>query len=1133
MPKNLRIRTEIGVDKEVTLDLSQDFDMLEILSLQLHQTDVYPRNCADFGVIAGRVIVNGGFGIPNAKVSVFIPLDKVDAENEVVRSIYPYKNQNNRNEKGYRYNLLSSTANYTGHIPTGSFPEKSEVFHNPDMEYVYNKYYKFTVKTNESGDFMIYGVPVGDHTVIMNVDLSDIGCFSMVPEDFKLQGEPSSSFNGARFKSSTNIDKLPQIVTMSKFIDVRPFWGDEESGCGAAITRTDFDLREMGVEVKPTAVFMGSLGTDQAKMSVNKNCRPRAKMGELCSLVPAPGTIESIRFTPFFKQEEDPDNLGSGVKTIPVLQRFDIDGGHNIDDNGAFLINIPMNLDYVITNEFGERTFSQDPSKGVPTKAKHRFRIKPEETVGSSRQRRRGAFLVPNIKEYNSDINGNYGGVDKDSYAFSIDYWKYPNPSINTGEIIACKDYFYEFSYSKVYTVSQFHNHWKHRRKDGFIGVKEIAPREEKSCDGQANPFPTNSANKNINFNIVLSQFLTRMLQVIYTLIYTIMALVCTIVEFILGFITWIKNVINSALCTMCYWIYWRTGPRDKHCNCGTCPCSKKDEEAKKCKDIFGCMFLRVTKYPECDKCGCFSAANGGGCGECTGWCDELNGAGGGGGDSTAEGNDFLNCASPNDPSMRLEDGCYSIPFMTLAESFAPSGAQWGGSVTPIESIGNWRKRENVFRAMCDGLMNYFWGNNWVGGFLYAFQFKAKLKPNEDYQNGYKVKHCGEVVFFHSDDQEFYYRSTPYSSSSGTFIGDNDSALRSNVRAEGGNERNLHFPTTIMDLGPVIENISEICTEKGYREGCSVSDEIGVTTFSPIGEFMWDAVNEVVNFNEGFTEKVSLRTFFQRDEVGPGRQRELNGGMATIISQLSEVGITDYAPPGEIEVEIFGTQDMVSMLWFTVDTLAWEYMPPGALTKPNGTYTMWEAAWPSTVNPGGGPPTNSIIYGTPWGGAGESFYYKYSVSVPGNSGQSDDSVTLTPLLEKDSGVLQSGSDVRECIVEILDQTSQVVPFYVWDKNGGGYGTNQYTDSEWVTGSGEIAYGNIQDLTTWRATINSSVINLPTTPITASQSSRYIAPGVGYHYYFGLIPGATSYDTFIEKYVPKPMTEEELLLLAGS
>ncbi len=378
MLKKLRIRTEIGVDKEVTFDLNQDFDLLEILSLNLHQTDVYPKDCSEFGVVCGRVIINGGFGLPNAKISIFIPLDETDEQNPKVKALYPYKTQNSRNEAGYRYNLLPTSPSYTGHLPTGSFPDVDEILLTPTVSYVYKKYYKYTAKTNDAGDFMIYGAPLGEQSLIMNVDLSAIGCFSMVPEDFKLQGEPDSSFNGARFKSSPNIDSLPQIVTMSKSVDVRPFWGDEESGCDAAITRTDFDLREMGVEIKPTAVFMGSLGTDQAKMSVNKNCRPRAKMGELCSLAPSPGTIESIRFTPFFKQEEDPDNLGSGIKTIPVLQRFDIDGGHNIDDNGAFLINIPMNLDYVITNEFGERTYSQDPNKGIPTKAKHRFRIKPE-----------------------------------------------------------------------------------------------------------------------------------------------------------------------------------------------------------------------------------------------------------------------------------------------------------------------------------------------------------------------------------------------------------------------------------------------------------------------------------------------------------------------------------------------------------------------------------------------------------------------------------------------------------------------------------------------------------------------------------------------------------------------------------
>ncbi len=74
MSKSFRVRTEVGKDKSVTFELKQDFDLLEILSLSLSQQDVYTRMCADFGVLCGRVIVNGGYGVPNAKVSVFIPI---------------------------------------------------------------------------------------------------------------------------------------------------------------------------------------------------------------------------------------------------------------------------------------------------------------------------------------------------------------------------------------------------------------------------------------------------------------------------------------------------------------------------------------------------------------------------------------------------------------------------------------------------------------------------------------------------------------------------------------------------------------------------------------------------------------------------------------------------------------------------------------------------------------------------------------------------------------------------------------------------------------------------------------------------------------------------------------------------
>jgi hypothetical protein len=58
------------------------------------------------------------------------------------------------------------------------------------------------------------------------------------------------------------------------------------------------------------------------------------------------------------------------------------EGGNVIDDNGAWLVDLPMNLNYVTTNEFGERVTSNDPKVGIPTKAKYRFKVKCRMKVG-------------------------------------------------------------------------------------------------------------------------------------------------------------------------------------------------------------------------------------------------------------------------------------------------------------------------------------------------------------------------------------------------------------------------------------------------------------------------------------------------------------------------------------------------------------------------------------------------------------------------------------------------------------------------------------------------------------------------------------------------------------------------------
>ena len=87
MSKSYRIRTSIGTDRNIRVNINQDFDFLEILSLKLRQEDVYTRFCADYGVVARRVIVNGGYGIPNANVSIFVPLDEIDENAPVISTL--------------------------------------------------------------------------------------------------------------------------------------------------------------------------------------------------------------------------------------------------------------------------------------------------------------------------------------------------------------------------------------------------------------------------------------------------------------------------------------------------------------------------------------------------------------------------------------------------------------------------------------------------------------------------------------------------------------------------------------------------------------------------------------------------------------------------------------------------------------------------------------------------------------------------------------------------------------------------------------------------------------------------------------------------------------------------------------
>jgi hypothetical protein len=517
MGQSYRIRTELGINKVINVQLDQQFEFLEILSIKLQQEDIYTKSCAEYGVVVGRVTANNGFGIPNARVSVFIPIESVDESNPVISSIYPYKSPNDRNEDGYRYNLLPYEQSYSTHAATGTLPTRLDVLTGSTAIEIYDKYYKFSVKTNESGDYMIMGVPQGQRTLVLDVDLSDIGEFSLTPQDLIRMGlATEAQVAGNRFRTSSDLNSLPQIINFVKELEVSPLWGDPEL-CDIAINRVDFDLRDdANVDIQPTAVFLGSMFSSPDSMRIRPSFKilgistggkPRDNMGNLCELVPGPGQILAIR------QTIDQDSEGN-----PILEVYQLEqSGNVIDGDGTWLVELPMNLDYFITNEFGEKVISYDPTVGIPTKAKYRFKIKWQQPNSLSERIRRPYYLVPNIKEYI--------GLRPNSYYFGLDWSGYTSGFTTTrkvdrlNEIINCEDTFYEFAFNKVYTVASLIDEYKKGARGRFIGIKEIG---DNTCASSVNTFPVNEGVRNFDFLFFLFSIVFQILSIIGPILLTI-----------------------------------------------------------------------------------------------------------------------------------------------------------------------------------------------------------------------------------------------------------------------------------------------------------------------------------------------------------------------------------------------------------------------------------------------------------------------------------------------------------------------------------------------------------------------------------------------------------------------------------
>ena len=1182
MPKTVRIKATPTKDKNLYVKLEQDFDLLEILSLKIVKSDVYTRMCADYGVVVGRAVANSGFGIPNAKMSIFIPLTDKDELDPVISQLYPYKQVTDKNEEGYRYNLLPKIYESCNHTPTGSFFTPEEAINNPIVLEVFEKYYKFTTKTNSSGDFMIWGVPLGTQIVHASIDVSNIGCYSMRPYQFINQGVSPSKFESSlKFKASENLDTLPQIVIQNKVAEVVPFWGDDEL-CNVGITRIDFDLRDSGIEVTPSATFIGSVITDDNSNYVDVAGNPGPAQGALCTLTTGTGVIETVRHT-VFKEADG---------CTPKLEYFALEnGGKVIDGNGTWVTQVPMNLDFKITNEYGEEVLSNDPKIGIPTKGKYRFRIS-FDTAGSSI--RSGSYLVPNLREYTVDNAGELVTNPTDpyesptpesvyedstaaspSYTFSNKLMDYPLDSDESWEnspAYKCEDYFYNFQPNKVYTISNFIDNYRKNysiNSSGsyagttpmasrwrFLGIKSINPPAESRCTDITKEFPVNDAFRGGSTIFSQSQ-INRIVQMMTIMMCALLIGVMGVNMFFqfASFATTASTCVGAATVSLIapavllapglglaialglliplYWgfmagLLWRSFY----------------------------VVRRIYSYPTCEPCNCgvafriripFSGVLD---------LPELTIIETQGDDPQSVGNCdqeyYLRGYNVNTRFWRLQGsgprGCYEFTFrfvrIMLAYGIGIAGMAvaayipgWGLPVISVvmgaagvtliiftildifdlfRGLNEWRILADIYTGLCQGVINMKFSNNWVNGSLYHFKFMKKARTTDD--AGIEIP---EPIDFYpdriiwkqveNDTTHYYYRSCPFDLQSG-FINQNPAIDASSIVAwpmvssAGLNESISHcginYPTTIMELGALDPCVNELCGNE--NDECVFVDKLSASSFQPS-----DIILAVLI-------QIKISRLKPQQFKGTG----INKWFGAAYTALSYGGGT-FVPNTDIT-----TNKRIGSM--------------GAYTTTGRVIDGDIAQLLATNNMIGVSPFNLDLqdpyYGIGGGNTMNDWHLNYLFSYSNNR---------VARYANQLSLLAKDTKIQNCVLGGSDGLphTQVVPYYIWNTKGiGGQLSSDYIFPPPLSCNG----GDIASIGYQQG--ESTILPAPTNP-EGNNSGDWSSPsmyggttlppiqgkyqakpwpietktkirlGTGLFFYFGLRQGATSYDRFINEYLP--------------
>jgi hypothetical protein len=253
-----------------------------------------------------------------------------------------------------------------------------------------------------------------------------------------------------------------------------------------------------------------------------------------------------------------------------------------------------------------------------------------------------------------------------------------------------------------------------------------------------------------------------------------------------------------------------------------------------------------------------------------------------------------------------------------------------------VKDLGNfaeWGFRFRFFYGLCRGVLSQSFMNNWINGALYAFPIQVDTKYNSQNKVS-EQNYCGDVIYFNSDSNNFYYRSSPYNQNNGTFIG------KQTNNPNSVNKLNLLYPTTIVNLGMKDSFYSEITFDPDTK--AYVIPSINSTSYGDTSDLINLFVISRIT-DESFLAQIiplgdnSLNQLFSRD------QKRIDGDLAQLMSINSEIGNVNFSPefydisPTSTNnpTRILGSaSDPTIAVWFsssTEDLQTKDYLTPGRI----------------------------------------------------------------------------------------------------------------------------------------------------------------------------------------------------------